>query len=204
MSLVSTPHRIDGMISTAISPANCNAAAVATNLRRLMARDGLTFEDVVQASGLDERTVRGVVHARNNPHARTLHKLASGLGISVDDLFRPVGLSPPRQFDRATNALVESVVAAHAEMFHHWSEADFHELYSRFGTGGQLTEAGVLAAAEAMNAKRELWQQVSVILESGEANLLAEFVDLLYRRVTSPPSRPDPVRDRERGIEMAG
>ena len=88
-----------------------------TNLRRLMARDGLTFEDVVQASGLDERTIRGVVHARNNPHARTLHKLAGGLGISVDELFRPIGHAPARQFDQDTNTLVESVVAAHPEKF---------------------------------------------------------------------------------------
>ena len=53
-----------------------------------------------------------------------------------------------------------------------WSEGDFDELYSRFGTGGQLTEDGILAAAQAMNAKRDIWRQVSVILESGEAELL--------------------------------
>ena len=65
------------------------------------------------------------------------------------------------------------------------------ELYSRFGTGGQLTEAGVLAAAQAMNAKREVWKQISVILESGESDLLSEFVELLYRRVaiTTQPQR---------------
>jgi transcriptional regulator with XRE-family HTH domain len=174
------------VISAAISIPNPGAATVATNLRRLMARDGLTFEDVVQASGLDERTIRGVVHARNNPHARTLHKLAGGLGISVDELFRPIGPSPARQFDRDTNALVENVVGAHPEKFANWSAAEFDELYSRFGTGGQLTEAGVLAAADTMNTKRDLWQQISVILESGEAELFAEFVDLVYRRVTVP------------------
>lgn len=186
MSFLSSRQGTGGVISTAISSSNPDAAAVATNLRRLMARDALTFEDVVQASGLDERTIRGVVHGRNNPHARTLHKLASGLGVSIDELFRPVGPSPSQQFDRGTNALVESVVAEHAEKFQHWSAAEFDELYSRFGTGGQLTEDGVLAAADAMNAKRDLWRQVSVILESGEAELLAEFVDLLYRRVTLP------------------
>ena len=39
-----------------------------------------------------------------------------------------------------------------------------------------------------MNAKRDINRQVSIILESGEAKLLAEFVDLLYRRVTAPPA----------------
>jgi hypothetical protein len=79
---------------------------------------------------------------------------------------------------------VESTVAANELVFADWSEADFDELYSRFGTGGQLNEAGVLAEAEAMNATRAVWRQVSVIMESSEADLLAEFIELLYRRVT--------------------
>jgi transcriptional regulator with XRE-family HTH domain len=155
-----------------------------------MARDGLTFDDVVAATGLDDRTLRALVRARSRPQARTLHKLATGLGVSVDELFRPPGRWSSRQFDRAANSLVDGVVARHAELFAHWSEADFDELYSRFGTGGQLTEAGILAAAQATNARRDLWRQVSVILESSEAELLAEFVDVLYRRVAVAAPRP--------------
>jgi transcriptional regulator with XRE-family HTH domain len=162
-----------------------NAATLAINLRRLMAREGLTFDQVVAASGLDERTVRALAHGVNNPHARTLHKLACGLGVSIDELFRPAEHLSPRRFDRATNSLVERVAAANVRLFEKWSEADFDELYSRFGTGGQLTEAGILAAAEAMNVKRDVWRQISVILESGEAELLSEFVELLFRRVTA-------------------
>jgi transcriptional regulator with XRE-family HTH domain len=165
-------------------------ATVATNLRRLMARDGLTFEEVVRATGLDERTVRGVVRGTNHAHARTLHKLAGGLGVSVDELFRPVGQLPARRFDRATNTLVENVVAAHSDRFRDWSDADFDELYSRFGTGGQLTEAGVLAAADAANAKREVLRQTGVILETREADLLTQFVELLYRRATEKGTGP--------------
>lgn len=178
------------MISVSSSVRNGDWAMVATNLRRLMARDGLTFEDVVRASELDERTVRGVVRARNQPHARTLHKLAAGLGVSVDELFRPVGEMPARRFDRATNTLVKGVVTAHPDRFRNWSEADFDELYSRFGTGGQLTEAGVLAAADAANAKREVFRQMGVILETSEAELLARFVELLYQRATASRRRP--------------
>jgi transcriptional regulator with XRE-family HTH domain len=164
-----------------------NASAVATNLRRLMARDGLTFDDVVAASHLDERTLRAVARGRSNPHARTLHKLAQGLGVPVDELFRMPGQSPARRFDRATNSLVQEAVAQHADTFANWSESDFDELYSRFGTGGQLTEEGVLAAAKAMNAKREVFRQVGVVLESGQSELLAEFVAMLYRRATAAP-----------------
>jgi transcriptional regulator with XRE-family HTH domain len=168
------------------NPQNRDAATLAVNLRRIMAREGLTFDDVVAACGLDERTLRALARGRNNPHARTLYKLARGLGVSIDEFFLPPGRFSPRRFDRATNSLVESVVTRHRNAFENWSEADFDELYSRFGTGGQLTEEGVLAAAQAMNAKRDVLRQASVILESSEAQLLAEFVELLYRRVTEP------------------
>lgn len=174
------------MITT--MPQNRDAATVATNLRRLMARDGLTFEDVVAASELDERTLRAVALGRNNPHARTLHKLAEGLGVSSDELFLSPAVLSVRQFDRATNSLVEEVVAANVAVFEDWSNADFDELYSRFGTGGQLTESGVLAAAAAMNAKREVLRKASVVLESSHHELLTEFVAMLYRHTTAAPS----------------
>jgi transcriptional regulator with XRE-family HTH domain len=154
-----------------------------------MARDGLTFLDVVEVTGLDERTLRGLVRGANNPHARTLHKLAYGLGVPVDELFQACGVSPQQAFDEATNPAVESVVVDHAEVFHGWSSAELSELRSQFGTGGPLSEAGVLAAAEAINAKRALLQQVSVILESSESELLADFVQLLYQRIrVAPPT----------------
>jgi transcriptional regulator with XRE-family HTH domain len=170
---------------SAISSINGNAAAVAGNLRRIMARDDLTFEQVVAATALDERTIRSLARGTSHPHARTMHKLAQGLGVSIDEFFCPIGRVAPLQFDRATNSLVETCATDHAEMFGDWSEADFDELYSRFGTGGQLTEDGILAAVQATNAKRDLWRQVSVILESDEAELLSRFVDVLYSRVTA-------------------
>ena len=162
---------------------NLNAQTIATNVRRLMARDGLKYVDVVEATGLDERTVRGLVRGANNPHARTLHKFAQGLGVPIDELFQPAGTRARQAFDRATNPLVEGVVESNADLFSAWSPADFDELYSQFGHGGPLSEVGVVAAAEAINAKRSLLRKVCVILESSESELLADFVKLLYRRV---------------------
>jgi transcriptional regulator with XRE-family HTH domain len=160
-----------------------SAQAIATNVRRVIAREGLTYSDVVAVTGLDERTIRGLIRGQNNPHARTLHKFAAGLGIDIDELFQPV--APLRRaFNQATNPLVEEVVVANEVLFDSWNQADFDELHSQFGVGGALNEAGVLAAAEAINAKRALLRQVSVILETHEADLLADFVKLLYRRVT--------------------
>ncbi len=107
------------------------------------------------------------------------------MGVAIDELFQTPPASSPRRFDRATNLLVSDAVKANRSTFTNWSEADFDELYSRFGTGGQLTEDGVLQVAQAMNAKRDVWRQISVILESGEAELLAQFVGVLYGCVTA-------------------
>lgn len=43
-----------------------------------------------------------------------------------------------------------------------------------------------------MNAKRDVLRRANVILESCEAALLAEFVEMLYRRATvaAPPAKP--------------
>lgn len=155
------------------------------NVRRLMARWDMTQADVVQATGLDERTVRSFIRGDARPHARTLHKLASGLGVAVDELFHD-----PRQaaaFDRATNPAVAQVVDEHPQVFAGWTAAEFDELFSRVAVGGELTEAGALAAAQAMNERRQLMNQAAVILESDQADLLREFVALLYRRATTLP-----------------
>lgn len=158
------------------------AATIAINVRRVMARLGLTYGDVVDATGLDERTIRGLVRGASKPHSRTLYKFSQGLDVSIDELFQPAPTSR-QDFDRATNPIVECVVQEFPLSFAAWSDADFDELYSRVGVGGPLNESGVLAAAEAINTKRSILQQVCVILESGESELLADFVRLLYRRI---------------------
>ena len=154
------------------------------NVRRLMARMNMTLQEVVEASGLDERTVRSIMQGVSRPHARTLHKLAEGLGVDVDELFQDSRQTGQSAFDRATNPSVTAAIDAQPELFADWTPAEFDDLFSRVAVGGELTEAGVLAAAETIGERRQLLGQVSLILESGEADLLREFVEMLYRRVT--------------------
>jgi len=162
------------------------------NLQRLMARLGLTIHDVVDRSGLDERTIKGILSGSNRrPHAQTLHKLASGLGTEVDELFQNAGSLTYRQFDRQTNPIVDEVIAARPELFRDWAEPDFDQLYSRFGVGGGLTFEGALEAVHMINRSRKAHQRVEVLLESSEAGLLLSLVDVLYRRVVIvEPDRP--------------
>lgn len=160
------------------------------NVRRLMARLNMTLGEVVKATGLDERTVRSILQGATRPHARTLHKLADGMGVSTDELFQDPYQGgdanfAPASFDRATNPVAAEVVGAHPELFEHWTPADFNELFSRMAVGGELTEAGTLTVVHAMNERRDLMYQVAVVMESNEADLMRDFVKLLFRRVTA-------------------
>jgi transcriptional regulator with XRE-family HTH domain len=169
--------------ATPAAPPN-DAVLHGANVKRLMARFDLTLADVVAATGLDERTVRSLLRGATRPHARTLHKLAAGLGIDVDELFHD-----PREaqaaFDRESNPAVMRIIQEQPHLFANWTQSDFNELYSRVAVGGELTEDGALAAAGAMNRRRELMKQVAIILETPEADLLREFIALLYRRATT-------------------
>ncbi len=162
----------------------------AANVRRLMAAMNMTQSQVAEATGLDGRTLRSILQGDSQPHSRTLHKLADGLGVSVDELFQQSGLVgngalTASSFDRATNPTAVETVEAHPELFRDWTVAEFNELFSRMAVGGELTEAGTLAAARKMNERRELMHKVAVILESSEADVMREFIQLMYRRATS-------------------
>jgi transcriptional regulator with XRE-family HTH domain len=157
---------------------------VADNLRRLMARRGVSLDALVSASGVDRRTIAGLLRGKKRPHSRTLHRLAEALAVSADEFFQDPSLLAHRTFDRQTNPLVDEVVAERPELFATWTEGDSDELYSRFGTGGALTRAGAIAAAERINRVRAVQEKVALVLETHEAELLEEFVDLLYRRLT--------------------
>lgn len=155
----------------------------AANLRRIMARDGLTLDAVAQRTGLDLRTIRGLLNDAVKPQARTLHQLAAGLEIDVDELFQNPALLARRLFDRRTNPVVDELTSSEPDLFDGWTSADFDELYSRFGEGGALTPTGARQTVLAMNAKREVLRKAALLLETHEADLLSGLVDMLYRRV---------------------
>ncbi len=157
------------------------------NLRRLMARDGLTLEEVIERSGLDQRTVKSILAGNSTPHSRTLHQLATGLGVPADEFFQDPSLLAHRLFDRETNPHVEQAISEHPEWFRDWAEADFDELYSRFGTGGSMAADAVGQMVETMNRNRAVHRKVALILESGEASFLDSVVQLLYQRIAVTP-----------------
>jgi transcriptional regulator with XRE-family HTH domain len=153
------------------------------NLLRLMAARGLTLGDVAAQTGLHVRTVRGILHGEKKPHAQTLHRLAEGLGVAVDEFFLEPAQLVYRRFDRQTNPVVAEVIADHKELFRGWSEADFDELHSRVGTGGALTAEGALSAVRQMNRRRELHGRLDLLLESSHAEVAAGILNVLYDKI---------------------
>ena len=154
----------------------------AANVRRLMARSGMTLQQVVEATGLNARTVKAMLSGKSKPHARTLHRLAEGLGVETDEFFQNPSSLAHRSFDGRTNPVVHEVVSSQPELFEGWTQADFEELYSRFGTGGALSPHGTTGVVLAMNQKRDVHRKVALLLESGQAELLIGLVDLLYQK----------------------
>ena len=79
---------------------------LAENLRRLMARQGISVDALAAASGVDRRTIAGVLHGKKRPHSRTLHRLAEALSVPADEFFQDPSLLAHRAFNRQTNPLV--------------------------------------------------------------------------------------------------
>ncbi len=160
---------------------------VGANLKRLTAVAGLSLREVARRAGLDERTVRAVYNGRHRPRGQTLHRLAEGLGAPVDELFVDPARLAYRQFDRATNPVLDEVVEDHPDLFLTWTEADFDELASRMGHGGGLTRAGALEAVQHMNRKRQLHQKLDLLLETTHGRMVGEMLELFYQRMATVP-----------------
>jgi transcriptional regulator with XRE-family HTH domain len=153
------------------------------NLLRLMAAGGWSVSHVAERTGLAERTIRGILGNRHKPHIRTLHRLAQGLGVNVEEFFVDPAQLLYRRFDRHTNPLVAEIIESHRELFDGWTEAEFDELHSRVGAGGALSIEGALDCVHQMNLKRELHDKLDLLLESSQAEVAAGILNVLYEKV---------------------
>jgi transcriptional regulator with XRE-family HTH domain len=159
---------------------------VALNIRRLLARFGWRYDDLIAASGLDERTIRRLMQGKTEPRPGTLHKLAEAFAVDTNELFLDTPELFAASFDRATNPQIDQAVEEQPELFAGWGEMEFAELASRFGVGGELTVDGALAMADTMNRRRETLQRTKLLLETSDGELLAQFVDMLWHRSSQP------------------
>lgn len=159
------------------------ADIVKINLHRVMAANNLTVVGLSDCTGLDQRTVRGILSGNKRAQPRTLHRLAEGLKIDVNELLTEPPSFAASRFDQQSNPMVDETVRENPGIFSDWNAQDFDELQSRMGVGGSLTREGVLAAATKMNRRRQLHQRLDIVLESTQGELIGGMIDLAYRQV---------------------
>lgn len=167
------------------------ASTESVNLRRLLAQRGLTIAEVAQLADLHRRTVQAVLNDSGKPHPKTIHRLAEAFRVAADEFYVEPSQLLYRQFDQETNPIVAEVVEARRGLFDGWTAGDFDELHSRFGTGGALTQEGVVTAAEEMNLHRALHDKLAVLLESSHKQLAQKMLELLYDQAILSSQTPD-------------
>ena len=172
---------------------------LASRLKALRAERGWDMSTLEERSGIGRTTLYHLEQGHTaSPRMKTLNRIAAAFEVPVASLLqsetaapRPVIESSPlldvaqqAAFDRETNPMVTEVIEERPDLFRHWSENDFDELYSIFGTGGPLTRKGVVVAAESINIKRETVRRLEVLLETQLRSAAIEVINSLYRVIT--------------------
>ena len=155
------------------------------NLLRLMASYGLSIYQVAERTQLDERTVRGILNGTNKPRAKSLRRLADGLGVSVDEFFLDPTQLFYRQLDHPANPVVEELMQTAPELFAGWRETDFAELLVRVEADDTRlsTRQDFVAAISEMNRRRSLHDQLELLLDSNQSETIAGILEVLCRQV---------------------
>ena len=166
------------------------------NLVQLMQRRGISSRELVRRTGIERHVVaRWIRLGAEKPQADHLAQIAHVLDMADPRaLFDPdllhsasnVGVSGHHLFNRQTNPAVEQVAAEQPDLFRPFTNNDWNELFSMHGTGGPLTEEGVVQAAERINAKRALRRKFEALLETEHFDTLAALIDVMYRDCKVP------------------
>ena len=157
------------------------------NLKALLEARRLSTAELAARSDLDETIIRALVRGEiTRPSLTTLDPLAAALEIDVAELLAEPADDRRRavaRIDRRTNPLVAEVIAARPQLFAGWTPADYEDLYSRFGTGGELSFAGAERCAAAINRRRATLAKAALLLETTHAEELAGRVERLFGEI---------------------
>ncbi len=148
------------------------------------------------------------------PRNLTIYKLAEALQVDPASLLNGTPPSPPvqppfsspaatnpqpdcgnsddldfeqraRLFDRQTNWAIQSVCEQTPSLFENWTDSQWDELFSSFGTGGEMNEEGIRREAAAINARQETVYQLQVVLETHLAEAARGVIRALYESLQS-------------------
>ena len=175
------------------------AAALVSRIRAQCLKRGWSFGRLAERAGLSRTTLYHLLRGTTSrPHPTTLTKICRALDLPLFELIgddsrradrmlcatgNDVDTRDQRAFDCMTNPVIEEVFDESPEMFAAWSQQEWEELYSTFGTGGALTRRGVEHTARKMNRKRETIHQLHVVLETHLDEVAARMIAALYEMV---------------------
>lgn len=177
--------------------ASPTAAVDGRRVRQLRIQSGLGTEALARRARISRTTLHYIEKGLTpNPRARTLHKLATALGVVVEALLEsPAGRlgnhsrqDNARVFDRRTNVAVEEAREQAPEVFEEFTDTEWDELYSEHGMGGALTAWGAAAAARRINRKRHTLRRLALVLETHLEQVATALVEALYESVRPPRS----------------
>lgn len=154
-------------------------------IREQRAHRGWDQSRLAREAGISRTTLSQLENGKGpEPRPSTVGKVSQALGLP------PAWWDQDRDaasaFDRATNPEVQAVADRHPEIFANLTSTDWEELHSVFGTGGALTEEGVLTQVARLQEKRELIRQLEVVLETHLGEAATAMIRGLYERVVLP------------------
>ena len=171
-------------------------------IRSACLRRGWDVGELARRAGVSRTTLYNLQRGTTRqPRASTLNRIARSLeidpGLLCNHASGPCGefgsaagadqRERQREFDRCTNIVVDEVYHHSSELFSGWTGEEMDELYSNFGTGGGLTEEGVVEAAMRMNRRRETVRRLKVVLETHLAEVAQRVIETLFE-MTRPQS----------------
>ena len=173
------------------------ASGIGQRIQAWRRQKGLNLGELARDAGLSRTTLFHLERGKiANPRATTIEQIAQALHISPSCLWQDEaaflsqtslkGLETEAavdSFDAQTNPVVQELAGVHPEWFFNWTARDWAELSSVFGTGGHLNAEGVQEFARRLQQRKEVVQQVEILMETHLAESVKTIVNALFQSV---------------------
>jgi transcriptional regulator with XRE-family HTH domain len=188
--------------------ANGSRHDVAGKIARLVEERGWNQEDFARIANLNRHTVREIVKSGGGRRLRnaTVSQCAAALGLQVNELRDlPLERLLPRMHgsptdddggrkrlqERASSPELLAWLERNPDRAGQFTAEEADELLTMQAPGGALGRMGVEHCVEVVERKRRLLRRVAAIASTDYADLLEQFVGLLFEKVQTPRQTVD-------------
>jgi transcriptional regulator with XRE-family HTH domain len=182
-----------------------NDLSLPAKIARLVQERGWNQEEFARQAELNRLTVRSLFQGpARKLHNATVRACARALGLTVQDLLtqplekllpRMQAPLPPQEsvrrlYEQATQPELLAWLQRHPQRAATLTADEIDELLSLQGTGGPLTEFGVVHFVAQLERRRKILEQAAIVAGTEYVDLLEQFVALLFDKI-------QPYRDRK-------